>query len=227
MALINITMKKIHFQKLSLKSLTCIIALSFLLYLPVNCQDRVDVYHHYPVTETSWMNSTFNSIGVSYYPSASLYNPTTQKKSDVPMYYFDLRMLTFNPDKYQPVSAGISLGYYMTTPADGDQKFNGGDLNLCLFHLPKNIYTSTLSMYGGVIAGVGIGTTTYFHGEGSLGFIMPLGESSQQALSLDIGYNFSKYLDKGTSWYVEPGLFFRVAFCFGRGAGYVTTTTVY
>lgn len=218
-------MGKIQFKKTGLKNLTFIIALSFLLYLPVNSQDRVDVYHHYPVTETSWMSATFNSIGVSYYPSAN-YNDGTQNKS-VPMYYFDLRMLTFSPDEYKPVSAGLSLGYYMTTPDDGDEKFNGGDLNLCLFHLPKNLFTSTLSMYGGVIAGVGIGTTTYFHGEGSLGFIMPLGQSSQQALSLDIGYNFSKYLDKGTNCFVKPGLFLRAAFCFGRGAGYVTTTTVY
>lgn len=220
-------MKAVSFTILRLKFPVAFLLMFLVFSSGVRCQDRVDVYHHYPVTTTSWMSATFNSIGVSFYPKASTYNPDTQTKSDVDMYYFDLRMLTFSPDNYKPISAGLSLGYYMTVPKNGEEKFNGGDINLCLYHLPKDLYESSLGISAGVIAGVGIGTTTYFHGEGSLGFIMPLGKSSQQALSLDLGYNFSKYLDKGTNWYVEPGLFFRLGFGFGRGAGYVTTTNVY
>lgn len=201
--------------------------LTLFLSAPCFSQDRVDVYHHVPVTETYWSSAKLYNLGFSYYPSASLFNPGTNSTKDVPMYYFDIRVLNFDPDNYKPLSFGVSLGYYMTRPEDGDQKFNGGDLNLCLFHMSKGVFSDAFSTHGGVIAGAGIGTTTYFHGEASLGIIMALGKGSGQAISFDAGYNFSKYKDSETNWYIEPKFFVRLGVCFGEEAGSRTRTTYY
>jgi hypothetical protein len=220
-------MKTNYFQKFNGRISLFIIAMSFCLAIPGFSQDRIDVYHHVPVTETYWSSAKLYNLGVSYYPAANLYNAGTNSTKEVPMYYFDLRVLNFDPDNYKPLSLGVSLGYYMTRPEDGDQKFNGGDLNLCLFHLPENTLSNAFSIYGGVIAGAGIGTTTYFHGEGCLGVIMALGKGSGQAINIDGGYNFSKYKDTGTNWYIEPKFFVRIGICFGEAAGSRTTTTYY
>ncbi len=67
-------MKPNHFQKFSGRISFFIIILSYFFTIPGLSQERVDVYHHVPVTETYWSSAKLYNLGVSYYPAANLYN---------------------------------------------------------------------------------------------------------------------------------------------------------
>src|SRR5208283_2478580 len=110
-------------------------------------QDRVEVYGPAPRPyDYPWLIPSYNSFGISYYPSATINNQGNGDQN-TGMIAFDFRRLYFNPEHYSPISIGCSFeGFFTPAPANNyNVQYYGGSVNFCLFLLPRKLFASPIS----------------------------------------------------------------------------------